>query len=114
MPCCAASLPRCRRTLATPSAPTIAFTIVTIGAAVAPVAPCPCHDRRARPRRSPMTEPRPPLPDIMTIDPATVDNAVLQRLITEVQAELTDKESVGWHAYDRVHNRYNRQSGSPY
>lgn len=51
----------------------------------------------------------PPLPDILTIDPATVDSAVLRRLIAEVQEEVQrEKEQGGPRAYDRAHNRHNR------
>lgn len=46
----------------------------------------------------------PNLPDPLTIDPATVDNAVLRRLITEVQQELGARPG----AYDRIHQRHNR------
>ncbi len=46
-----------------------------------------------------------PLPDILSIDPATVPSAVLQRLIAEVQQEPHPGSP---HVYDRVHNRHNR------
>lgn len=46
----------------------------------------------------------PNLPDPLTIDPATVDNAVLRRLITEVQQEMGARPG----AYDRIHQRHNR------
>ena len=50
-----------------------------------------------------------PLPDILTIDPATIESAVLRRLIAEVQqAALEAEEPSGLQAYNRSHNRHNR------
>lgn len=43
-------------------------------------------------------------PDVLSIDPATVQSAVLRRLIAEVQQEQGEVTR----AYDRVHNRHNR------
>jgi hypothetical protein len=40
----------------------------------------------------------------LIIDASSVDNAVLQRLIKEVQSEVTNHP----HAYNRAHNRHNR------
>jgi hypothetical protein len=51
----------------------------------------------------------PGLPDVLALDPATVDNAVLRRLIAEIQAE----GAAGARGYDRIHNRHNRGGGRP-
>lgn len=49
------------------------------------------------------------LPDVLSIDPATVPSVALQRLIAEVQQELREEdETLTPHAYDRIHNRHNR------
>lgn len=42
----------------------------------------------------------------LSIDPAKINNAVLQRLIKEVQHEI--KNDIN--SYNRVHNRHNRSS----
>ena len=63
----------------------------------------------------PETPARPPLPDVLSIDPDTVESAVLRRLIAEVQQEVADPLMEPLRAYDRVHNRYNRgPRGGPY
>lgn len=54
--------------------------------------------------------PKHTLPDLSTIDPATVPSAVLRRLIAEVQQEALPVPSL----YDRIHNRHNRGGGSPW
>lgn len=56
-----------------------------------------------------------PLPDLWAIDLAQVESAVLRRLIAEVRAALADEAALASPAaYDRIHNRYNRQRGHPY
>lgn len=45
----------------------------------------------------------------LILDAAGIDNAVLKRLISEVQYE----QKAGINSYNRVHNRHNRSSGRP-
>ena len=52
------------------------------------------------------TDAAPLVPDVMTLDPTTIDNAVLRRLIAEVLMERTVPV-----LYDRIHNRHNRALG---
>lgn len=52
--------------------------------------------------------------DILTIDPATIDSIVLQRLIREVQQGHDAHGGLTIpRAYDRVHNRHNRGPNHP-
>lgn len=59
----------------------------------------------------------------LEIDPATLDNAVLRRLITEIQQEdsawheSTEHDAgnplLGIHGYNRTYNRHNRSMNHP-
>ena len=50
----------------------------------------------------------PPLPDVMTLDPATIDNAVLRRLIAEVQQDAAAAHVPPVQGYNRGYNRHHR------
>lgn len=65
---------------------------------VDPVASATCHPV-GPPRPAP-----PPLPDVLTLDPAALPRGVLQRLVAELQQPCGAPPR----AYDRGHNRHNR------
>jgi hypothetical protein len=55
------------------------------------------------------------LPDLWSLDLDQVESAVLRRLIAEVREAVEDEAPApSPTAYDRIHNRYNRQAGHPY
>jgi hypothetical protein len=56
-----------------------------------------------------------PVPEVWSIDLDQVESPVLKRLIAEVRDDLQDEVAApSPTAYDRIHNRYNRQVGHPY
>lgn len=50
------------------------------------------------------------LPCALTLDAARLDNAVLRRLVAEVQEEHHHRAAYQ-RGYDRIHNRHNRNHG---
>jgi hypothetical protein len=50
----------------------------------------------------------PPLPDVMTLDPATIGSAVLRRLIAEVQQAVAAADVPPVQGYNRGYNRHHR------